>query len=188
MTNKPKIGIVLGSVREVRLGEQIAQWVLEHARARGDAHYSIIDVKSFDLPLFTSPVPPAMANKQYDDPRVQAWSDAIDSQDGFVFVTSEYDHGIPGAFKNATDHLFSEFQNKTVGFVGYSGDGAIRAVEQWRTVLGSWSVHTVSPAVQLMLYVDASADMSTFTPADLRDGELAATLDAVVAAINARKG
>lgn len=188
MTNKPKIGIVLGSVREVRLGEQIAQWVLEHARARGDADYTIIDVKSFDLPLFTSQVPPMMANKQYDDPRVQAWSDAIDSQDGFVFVTSEYDHGIPGAFKNATDHLFSEFQNKTVGFVGYSGDGAIRAVEQWRTVLGSWSMHVVYPPVQLILVTDTTADMATFTPVDRRDVQLAETLDAVVASITARQG
>lgn len=176
----PKIGIVLGSIREGRLGEQVAAWVLEQANQRGDADYSLVDVKSFDLPLVTG-APPVTKNKQYDDERVQRWSDAIDALDGYVFVTPEYNHGLPGAFKNAIDHLAPEFSGKAIGFVGYSGDGAIRAVEQWRTVVALWGMRVVAPEVHLTFATDVR-NHSELVPADNRAGQLARLLDAVVRA------
>ncbi|WP_167149231.1 NAD(P)H-dependent oxidoreductase [Actinomyces sp. ZJ308] len=175
-----KIGIVLGSIREGRLGEQVAAWVLEQARQRGDAEYSLVDVKSFDLPLVTG-APPATRNKQYDDERVQRWSDTIDALDGYVFVTPEYNHGVPGAFKNAVDHLAPEFFGKAIGFVGYSGDGAIRAVEQWRTIVALWGMRVVAPEVHLTFAADVR-NRSELVPADNRAGQLAKLLDAVVEA------
>ena len=180
-----KIGIVLGSIREGRLGEQVAAWALEQARTRGNAGYSLVDVKSFDLPFVTDPVPSAMKNKQYGDERVQRWSDTIDALDGYVFVTPEYDHGVPGAFKNAIDHLSPEFFGKAIGFVGYSGDGAIRATEQWRTIVALWGMRVVAPEVHLTFFTDVK-DMREFAPAGFRTGELAKVLDAVVAAASER--
>ena len=47
-----RIGIVLGSVREGRAGEPVANWVLERARTHGGADVEFIDVKSFGLPVF----------------------------------------------------------------------------------------------------------------------------------------
>ena len=57
-----KIGIVLGSIRENRFGQQVADWVMEQVAGRDDAEHELIDLKSFDVPLLTSPV--------HDDQRI----------------------------------------------------------------------------------------------------------------------
>jgi NAD(P)H-dependent FMN reductase len=45
------------------------------------------------------------------------WANKIASFDGFVMV--EYNHSTSGALKNAIDFLYSEWNNKVVGFVSY---------------------------------------------------------------------
>ena len=65
----------------------------------------------------------------------QVWSAKIDSFDGYIFVTAEYNHGIPGALKNGIDYLYKEWNNKAAGFVGYGSAGGVRAVEQLRLVM-----------------------------------------------------
>ncbi|MCP6559266.1 NAD(P)H-dependent oxidoreductase, partial [Klebsiella pneumoniae] len=80
-----KVGIIVGSIRDGRKGEQIGQWVHEVASGRDDATFELIDLKSFDVPLLTSATVPGAARKQYDSEQVQAWSGAVDSCDAFVF-------------------------------------------------------------------------------------------------------
>lgn len=175
-----KIGIVLGSIREGRIGEAVGNWVLETATARDDATYSIVDLKSFNVPLLTSATVPAMAGGVYDSPEVQNWSAAIAELDGFIFVTPEYNHGIPGAFKNAVDSLGPEWTGKAVGFVSYGADGGTRAVEQWRQVVANFSMHAVRGQVSLSLFTEFGPD--GFAPLDRRAGELTGVLDQVVSA------
>jgi NAD(P)H-dependent FMN reductase len=110
-----KIGIFIGSTRPGRVGESVAKWVSELAQKRSDAKYEIIDIKYFDLPLLDKPTRPFMG--QYSKPHTKAWSAKIDSLDGFVFIAPEYNHGIPGALKNAIDFLNQEWNNKVAGFV-----------------------------------------------------------------------
>lgn len=64
-----KIRIVIGSVREGRLGAQVAHWVHEQAQGR-DTTYELFDLKDFDLPMYDSPKVAAAAGRQYDDERV----------------------------------------------------------------------------------------------------------------------
>lgn len=54
--------------------------------------------------------------------------------DGYLFVTAEYNHSIPGVLKNALDHAYPEFNKKPAAFVGYGGVGGARAVEQLRLI------------------------------------------------------
>ncbi len=49
-------------------------------------------------------------------------------------MTPKYNHGIPGALKNALDYAYPEFDRKPATFVGYGGVGGARAVEQLRLV------------------------------------------------------
>ncbi len=109
-----KIGIVLGSIRDHRKGESVARWVLDNCPAREGVDVEIIDVSGFDLPLLSDETLPAMRGGSYDDPRVQSFADRIASCDGYIFVTAEYNHGIPGAFKNAIDLLGPELFGKPV--------------------------------------------------------------------------
>ncbi|MFD6800554.1 NADPH-dependent FMN reductase [Streptomyces cyaneofuscatus] len=55
----------------------------------------------------------------YAHEHARRWSEAIAAFDGYVFVTPEYNHGVPGPLKNAIDYLYSEWHHKAVGFVGW---------------------------------------------------------------------
>lgn len=173
-----KIGIIVGSVRDKRVGAAVGDWVLEHATRRQDASFELIDLKRFDVPIFTSSVPPMMADKSYDDERVQAWSDAVDACDAFVFVTTEYNHGVPGAFKNAVDSLGKEWVGKPVAIVGYGAVGGIRAIENWRTVMANFSAPVVRAEVNLSIFSDLADGL--VKPSALKEANLADMLTQLV--------
>src|SRR5438046_1556255 len=98
-----KIAIILGSTRPGRNGEAVAKWVHEIAKKRTDAEFELVDIKDFNLPLLDELMPPIMG--QYSQPHTKAWAAKIGSFDGYVFVTPEYNHGIPGALKHPNDFL-----------------------------------------------------------------------------------
>lgn len=176
-----KIGIILGSIREGRSGEAIANWVKEIADKReSGVEYELLDLKSFNVPLLESATVPGMANGQYDNANVQAWADAIKSCDGFIFVTPEYNHSVPGPFKNAFDSI-AEWQGKTVAFVGYGFSGGVRAVEAWRLAVANFSMHQIRAQVEVNLITDMTD--GEFTPADFKAGLVDSILAAVEAAV-----
>lgn len=175
------IGIILGSIREGRSGEAIANWVKEIADKReSGVEYELLDLKSFNVPLLESATVPGMANGQYDNANVQAWADAIKSCDGFIFVTPEYNHSVPGPFKNAFDSI-AEWQGKTVAFVGYGFSGGVRAVEAWRLAVANFSMHQIRAQVEVNLITDMTD--GEFTPADFKAGLVDSILAAVEAAV-----
>jgi NAD(P)H-dependent FMN reductase len=173
-----KIGIIIGSIREGRAGQAVAEWVKAAADEREGVTFELVDLRSFDVPLLTSATVPGMANREYGDERVARWSQAVDSYDGFVFVTPEYNHSIPGGFKNAVDSLGPEWQGKTVAFVSYGADNGVRAVEHWRTVVANFSMHDVRQQVSLSLFTELGQDGLTLE--DRRAGELETLLDQLV--------
>lgn len=170
-----KIGVIIGSIREGRCGSSVGEWVMQAAKQRAGADYELLDLKSFDVPLLTSATVPGAAKKKYDSPQVTAWSKAIDACDAFVFVTPEYNHGVPGAFKNAFDSLGSEWLGKAVGFVSYGAEGGVRAVEAWRPVVANFQMVDVRQQVSLQLF--GEFDGNEVTPNDRRAGELTALFD-----------
>ena len=101
MTTKPRIAVIIGSTRDSRFGAVPAQWILDKARARGDWHVDLLDLKDFDLPLFNEMASTAWAPSQ--DGRAVSWQEAVKSYDGFIFVVAEYNRSITGALKNALD-------------------------------------------------------------------------------------
>ncbi len=180
-----KIGIVVGSIRQGRAAASVAQWVADQAGGRSAA-YEIVDLQSFGVPLLTDATLPAMANRQYADAGVQRWSAAIDGCDGFVFVTPEYNHGVPGALKNAFDSLGPEWLGKSVAFVSYGAEAGVRAVEQWRQIVSNFSMVDVRAQVSLRRFEEFAQD-GTVQPNERRNGELATLFDQLEAAV-ARQG
>ena len=79
-----------------------------------------------------------------------------------MWVSPEYNHGVPAAMKNALDVLWPEWGNKTVGFVAYGFDGGTRAVEQWRMIVAAAFMIAVRPQVALQNFADF--DGNDFTP------------------------
>ena len=172
------IAIILGSTRPGRVGEAVAQWVYEIAAQRTDAKFELLDLKDFNLPLLDEPIPPSLG--QYTQPHTKAWAAKIAEFDAFVFVTAEYNHGIPGALKNAIDYLFREWNHKAAGFVLYGGAGGSRAVEQLRLVMAELHVADVRSQVLLSLFTDFE-NFRTFKPAAHCEAQVNRMLDEVVA-------
>ncbi|MGE4428854.1 MAG: NADPH-dependent FMN reductase [Solirubrobacteraceae bacterium] len=182
-----KIGIIIGSIRSERATEPVATYVHEiAARRTGESVFELVDLAGFDVPLLTTSVHPMVAKKDYGDPNVQRWSDAIDTFDGYVFVTPEYNHGVPGGFKNAVDSLGAEWVGKPVAFVGHGSVGGVRAIEQWRQIVANFSM----PVVRAELNFNAFTDWKdgAFAPEKRHAGEVDAMLDQLEELVRKHRG
>lgn len=166
-----KIGIILGSTRPGRVSPQVGNWVKEIADKREDADYEIVDIAEFKLPFYGE----ADSEKQ-----VEKWSAKLNSLDGFVFITAEYNHSIPGVLKNALDLARDEWNNKAAGIVSYGSTGGARAAEHLRGIMGELHIADVKTHPTLSMFTDFE-NFSEFKPADLHLNNINLMLDQVVA-------
>jgi NAD(P)H-dependent FMN reductase len=173
-----RIGIILGSTRPNRNGEQVAKWVLELASGRDDAEFELVDLRDYPLPHLDEPLPPSLG--QYANDHTKQWAAKIASFDGFVIVTPEYNHGTSGVLKNAIDFLYAEWNNKAVGFVSYGSVGGARAAEHLRLVAGELQMADVRQQVALSLMTEFE-NFSVFTPGEYNLQALETMLDQVIA-------
>ncbi|WP_026927765.1 NADPH-dependent FMN reductase [Granulicoccus phenolivorans] len=170
-----KIGIIVGSTRNGRAGESVGQWVAKQAAERTGAEYELVDLAAYNLPMFDEATHPMMANKKYASAEVQAWSDKIDQFDGYIFITPEYNHSVPAAFKNAVDSLGSEWVGKALSLVGYGAVGGVRAIEHWRQITANFSMAVTRAEVNLSLFTDFAEGVCT--PAGMQDQQLGKVFD-----------
>ena len=173
-----RIGIILGSTRPNRNGEQVARWVYDVASRRSDAEFELVDLRDYPLPHLDEPLPPAMG--QYQNEHTRQWADKIASFDGFVIVTPEYNHSTSGVLKNAIDYLYAEWNNKAAGFVSYGAVGGARAAEHLRLVAGELQMADVRQQVALSLLTEFE-NFSVFRPGDYNRAALDTLLDQVIA-------
>lgn len=171
-----KLQIVLGSTRPGRVGEGVARWVQQIASKRQDIEVELVDIANYNLPLLDEPMPPMM--NSYTKDHTKKWSAKIAEADGYIFVTGEYNHSIPGAFKNAVDYLNVEWKNKAIGFVSYGSNGGDRAVEHWRGVAGELNMADVREQLVLSLPNDFE-NWSVFKPTNDHEAKLNLVLDQV---------
>lgn len=173
-----RIGIIIGSTRPGRNGEAVAKFVYEVAQKRTDAEFELVDILDYNLPLLDEPMPAGM--RQYTKDHTKKWSEKINSFDGFVFVTPEYNHSTSGALKNAIDFLAYEWNNKAVGFVSYGSAMGVRAVEHLRLIAGELQMADVRQQVMFSLFTDFK-DMSEFIPGESKEKSVNGMLDQVIA-------
>ena len=173
-----KIGIVLGSTRPGRNGEQVAKWVLDVASQRDDAEYELVDLADYPLPHLDEAIPASVG--QYQNEHTKQWAQKIAEFDGFVFVTPEYNHSTSGVLKNAIDYLNKEWNNKAVGFVSYGAVGGARAAEHLRLIVGELQMADVRQQVALSLITEFE-NYSVFKPGEHQLPFLNTLLDQVVA-------
>ena len=131
--SKPRIAVIIGSIRPNRFGDKPAQWILEHAKARGDIEVELVDLKDYDLPLFDAPASDLWMPTP--NPVAAKWQEKLNSFDGFIVVTAEYNRSVPGTLKNAIDWAYKPFNKKAVAYVSYGSVGGARAVEHLRNIM-----------------------------------------------------
>jgi NAD(P)H-dependent FMN reductase len=173
-----KIGIILGSTRPGRNGEQVARWVQDIAAQRRDAEFELVDLLDFPLPHLDEPVPPSLG--QYQNDHTKRWAEKIASFDGYVFVTPEYNHSTSGVLKNAIDYLYAEWNNKAVGIVSYGSVGGARAAEHLRLIAGELQMADVRQSVSISLHSEFE-NYTVFKPSEASTGALETTLDQLIA-------
>ncbi|MBI2189058.1 MAG: NAD(P)H-dependent oxidoreductase [Acidobacteria bacterium] len=142
----PRLGVVIASIREGRIGLPIAQWFIERARLDGRFDVDVIDLKELDLPLFAERNHPRF--QKYEHEKQKAWSGRVAALDAFVLVTPEYNHGTSPALLNALDYLFVEWHYKPVAFVSYGGiSGGLRGVQHTKPTLAAMRMVPIIEAI-----------------------------------------
>ncbi|MEW5716940.1 NAD(P)H-dependent oxidoreductase, partial [Pseudomonas sp. SB113] len=59
--SKPRIAVVVGSIRAGRFADKPASWIADLAKARGDVEVEIVDLADYPLPLFAEARSPLWA-------------------------------------------------------------------------------------------------------------------------------
>lgn len=145
--SKPKIAVIVGSIRSNRFGDKPAQWIFNHARLRTDIDVELVDLKDYDLPLFDAPASDLWMPAT--NAEVLRWQNKLSQFDGYIFVTAEYNRSVPGALKNAIDHAYKPFIKKAAAFVGYGSVGGARAIEHLRNILVELQMAPVRQAIHI---------------------------------------
>jgi NAD(P)H-dependent FMN reductase len=136
-----KLKILIGSTRAGRAADRVVPWVARHAQARNTFDVDVLDLREWNLPMFTETIHTVgdFHDPTYSQPLIRRWNDTIRDADAVLIVTPEYNHSIPAVLKNALDSLFFSFalRNKPAGIVGYSAGpvGGARSVEHLAHVL-----------------------------------------------------
>ncbi|GAB3288168.1 NADPH-dependent FMN reductase [Parasphingorhabdus pacifica] len=137
-----KLAVVIGSVRENRLGAKVCDWFARQANEHPDVEVDVIDLIDHPLPLAIpgfgqEPDPATREIKDGITPRIEA-------ADAFVVITPEYNHSFPASLKNVIDWHLSEWAAKPVALVSYGGmGGGLRAAEHLRQVFAEVHAMTV---------------------------------------------
>jgi NAD(P)H-dependent FMN reductase len=78
----------MSTTREGRFGEKPARWIYEITAKRRDFDVEMIDLRDYPMPFFEEAASPAYASPANEVAR--KWAAKVNSLDGFIFVTAEY--------------------------------------------------------------------------------------------------
>ena len=139
---QPRILVLAGSLRKEALSKKLARVAARHLAAHG-ADVDLIELQDFAMPPYDGDIE--------DGPGLPDGANALHARiqqaQGLLFCSPEYNHSIPGTFKNALDwvsrHEQDAFAGKTVALFGSSpgGVGGMRSLAHLRdvmTALGVW--------------------------------------------------
>jgi NAD(P)H-dependent FMN reductase len=126
----PRIAVIMSTTRAGRFADIPAAWISGLALARGDMEVELIDLRDFPMPFFDEPASNAWVPSSNGVART--WQGRVASFDGYIFVTAEYNRGVPAVLKNALDYAYPEWNRKPCACVGYGSVGGARAIEQLR--------------------------------------------------------
>lgn len=143
-----RVMVVVGSVREGRVGRRIADWVVERLRTEPDVELDLVDLRELALPMMDEPEHPRL--QRYRGAHTIAWSERVDAADAVVLVIPEYNHSYTAPVKNALDYLVVEWAEKPVAMVAYGGlAGGARAVVALEPVLTNLGLVPVRANVEI---------------------------------------
>ena len=171
-----KLQIVYASTREGREGSPIASWVMERAQAHGKFELELVDLRTVNLPLFDEPQHPRL--RQYKNAHTKAWSAIVAAADAFVFVTPEYNYGMPPALLNAIDYLSAEWAYKPGAVVSYGGiSGGTRSAQMTKQMLPSVKMMPIPEGVSIPFFRNMINAEGQFVAGEMQEKAITPMLD-----------
>ncbi len=164
-----RLMIVVASTRPGRVGLPMAQWIRSVVEASGTfAAIDWADLAEIRLPFLDEPNHPRF--RQYTKEHTKAWSRRVEPADAFIFVTPEYNYGMPATLKNAIDYLHHEWAYKPVAFVSYGGVAAgTRAVQQLKQVVTALRMFPITEAVSVPFVTQLIDEEGVVRPNEVMD-------------------
>lgn len=129
------IPVILGTARQGRASEMVANFVLEEVAKREGVETELIDIRR--IPLSTQDAGEAIKDSQF--------SATVSRADALVIVVPEYNHGYPGLLKHVLDTNLKEYIHKAVGLCGVSagGFGGTRVIQNLLPVMRELGLVTI---------------------------------------------
>ena len=174
--SKPKIHVILGTIREGRAGIKVANWLMGALKEQVAADFELIDLIDHPLPMYADAVSPSYRQGVHPIAEVQKWLDKTAEADGYIMITPEYNHSISSVLKNSIDYVGKEWHEKPVGFVSYGAfAGGARAVEHLRQIVGELRMYDVRDQVVIPVIWAAFNEQGELAEAE-RHGQTAVVM------------
>jgi NAD(P)H-dependent FMN reductase len=149
--------VIYGSARQGRQGIKAARFVVRKLEERGHA-VTLVDSLEHPLPFLD------LMYKEYEEGKapkaMEMVGEILNTADGFIIVSAEYNHSIPAALKNLLDHFQSEYLYKPSAIVTYSAGpfGGVRALVNLRAILAELGTPSIPSAFPVSQVQDAFDD------------------------------
>lgn len=121
-----KLVILSGSVRDDRHTHGAVLFIAQRMKEKFSLNVEVVDLKSIALPPLTNTL------HENSPENVKALGRILDSADGILFASPEYNGSFSSALKNAIDFFpKNTYQRKPIGVISVSagGLGGIRAAQ-----------------------------------------------------------
>lgn len=146
MSNKFKVVLFLGTVRENRLGLRVAKFMQKQLEER-KYEVSFFDPLVMPFPLLTKPAHFYGPERKGCPEWLCEAEKKVKEADAYVVISGEYNHSIPPALSNMLDHFPGSIVSyKPSAIVCYSAGiyGGMRAAMQLRALLSEMGTLSVS--------------------------------------------
>lgn len=118
--------ILAGTVREGRSSIYAARLLKDVLEEKGHEP-ELFDLKEHSMPFLRNRRHLSEEDEVHEN--VELFGQKVEDCDEFVIVSPEYNHSIPGALKNALDHLKPEYEEKPFSYLMTGGRfGGARAL------------------------------------------------------------
>jgi len=163
-----QLKVILASTRSERKGPAVADWFMGIIDNHPEYEAELLDLKEIDLPFLDEPKHPKLQNYQHE--HTKQWSQMIDEADAYVFVTCEYNYGLPAPLKNALDFVYHEWTYKPAAFVSYGGvAGGARSVQMIKQVITTQKMVPLFEAVHLPFFAQHIDDDGIFKAPEVQE-------------------
>ena len=155
------IVIISSSIRVDRNSHRVALYFKRYLKDNRLAKAEILDLKKYNFPLFEE----RLSRQRSPGADAIDISEKINSADGVIIITPEYNGGYPASLKNIIDLLYDEWHRKpvaisTVSDGNFGGTQVITSLQFSLWKMKAWTVPAMFPVPNVKESFDENGNLS----------------------------